>query len=260
MWGSLLPFHVRPVSLEEAARLLWVAEPIDPSRFSLTDAVSNFLLFVPIGLFAAAAAERVWPSRGRTVIVLAAGTLLSAALEFGQAFVIWRTPSNLDVLAETAGMAAGMTLRHIAALELDSAIAAALAAWRRATRAERVLLLYAGTFAIAWLLPFDFTLRPDEIADKFEHQRLLFPFTPSPDALTSTHLGFAGLAAVRSRGHAPCVGVRLRRAAPLCAPPPHVALLVVLTLAQITVFSRTTDLTVLVAMMPGVILGLPQPG
>ena len=74
VWGSLLPFHFRPESLAEAARLLWVAEPIDPARFSLTDAVSNFLLFVPIGLFVAAAVERVWPSRGRTLIVLAAGT------------------------------------------------------------------------------------------------------------------------------------------------------------------------------------------
>lgn len=256
VWGSLLPFHFRPVSLEEAARLLWVAEPIDPSRFSLTDAVSNFLLFVPIGLFVAAAVERVWPSRGRTVIVLAAGTLLSAALEFGQAFVVWRTPSNLDVLAEAAGTAAGIALRHIAARELDSAIAAALAAWRRATRAERVLLLYAMTFAVAWLLPFDFTLRPDEIADKYAHKRLLFPFTPSPDALTPVRLGLAGLAAVPlAWACAVCGCPPATRRSTLRAVLITVALLVVLTLAQITVFSRTTDMTVLVAMMPGVILG-----
>ena len=256
VWGSLLPFHFRPVSLAEAARLLWVAEPIDPARFSLTDAVSNFLLFVPIGLFVAAAVERVWPSRGRTLIVLAAGTLLSAALEFGQAFVIWRTPSNLDVLAETAGMAAGMALRHIAALELDAAIAAALAAWRRATRAERVLLLYAVTFAITWLLPFDFTLRPDEIADKYEHKRLLFPFTPSPDALTPTHLGFAGLAAIPlAWACAVCGCPPATRRSTLRAVLITLALLVVLTLAQVTVFSRTTDLTVLVAMMPAIIFG-----
>lgn len=256
VWGSVLPFHVRPVSLEEAARLLWVAEPIDPSRFSLTDAVSNFLLFVPIGLFVAAAVEHVWPSRVRTVIVLGAATLLSAALEFGQAFIVWRTPSNLDVLAEAAGAAAGIALRHIAALEMNSAIAAALAAWRRATRAERVLLLYAAAFAVAWLLPLDFTLRPDEIADKYAHKRLLVPFTPSPDAATPMHLGGAALAAVPlAWACAVCGCPPATRRSTLRAVLFTLALLVVLTLAQITVFSRTTDLTLLVAMMPGVILG-----
>ncbi|MEO8678640.1 MAG: VanZ family protein [Vicinamibacterales bacterium] len=108
--GSLFPFDFHRVPLSDALAVFSEAGRVDPSRLSLTDAVSNFLLFVPIGLFATGALERTRPGRSGAVLVIVAATLVSVVLELGQAFVSWRTPSSLDVVAEAAGAAAGLVL------------------------------------------------------------------------------------------------------------------------------------------------------
>ena len=107
VWGSLFPFDYRPASLGEAIDLFWISGGPGLAQFSLSDAFSNFLLFVPIGLFGAACIGRGtrWPA---AVLMVAGGVLLSMSVEFGQAFIAWRTPSTLDVVAETAGTTAGV--------------------------------------------------------------------------------------------------------------------------------------------------------
>ena len=256
VWGSLLPFEFRPVSFAEATDLLWGAGRFELARVSLTDAVSNFLLFVPIGLFVAATVERTWSARSQTMLVIAGGTLLSVTVEFGQAFVPWRTPSTLDILAEAAGTSAGVALWRMAARELDAAVDSALLVWRRSTTSQRLLLVYSVGFALAWLVPFDFTLRPDEIGNKYLHKRLLPPFTPSPDAAAPTHLRLAFAAAVPiGWAGAVCGCSPGTRRSVLRATLGTTIGLLVLALAQIPVFSRTTDLTILVAALPGVVLG-----
>jgi hypothetical protein len=123
---------------------------------------------------------------------------------------------------------------------------------RRSTFAERVLLACCAAFAVAWLLPADFTLRPAEIGDKYEHQRLLLPWMPSPDAATPGALGAIALAAV-PLGLAAVVcgcGGRSRRSAASGGLMAAMGL-VVLEALQIPVFSRTTDANELLAAIGG---------
>jgi glycopeptide antibiotics resistance protein len=258
VWGSLFPFDFHRVPISDLNRF-WNAWATAAS-WSLTDVVSNVLLFVPIGLCLAAVSERTWGARGAgkgaIAAVLCTGAALSVAIELAQTFVSWRTPSIVDVAAESAGMAGGVALWRYIDVELDALGRGIAITTSRATRTERVLLMYCAVFALAWWLPADFTLRPGEIGDKFEHKRLLLPFAGSPDAATSAALVTTamaalplGVAAVLS-GCGPSTRRSIASGATIAG-----LFLVVLELGQIPVFSRTTDGTSLVAAMAGAALG-----
>jgi glycopeptide antibiotics resistance protein len=253
-WGSWFPFAFRPMPLPVAAEWLWSSATL--AQLSVTDAVSNLLLFVPIGIFAAPVIGRRGRARDSAGII-ALGLALSIVLEIGQLLVPWRIPSVLDVACETAGMAVGVIVRRVAASQLDALTATVITAWRGAGIGRRVLWAYAAAFAIAWLMPFDFTIRPDEIADKYEHQRLLWPGMPSPDAASSAQrwltavaaapVGWAIVAWTDGRGSQRPVAAAIAYAA---------AFLVVLTLLQVTVFSRTTDTILTLMAMGGAAAGV----
>ena len=252
-WGSWFPFVFRPLPLSVAVEWLWWS--VRPAQLSLSDALSNLLLFVPIGVFAASVIGRSGRLRD-SMWVIALGVALSIVLEIGQLLVPWRIPSVLDVAFETAGLVMGVIMRRVAASELDALTCKVITAWRRAAPVERSLWAYVGIFAIAWLMPFDFTLRPAEIADKYEHKRLLLPWMPSPDAATALEWWLTGAAAV-PLGWAIVLwtsSTGWRRPVP-AAIAHSLVLLVALTLLQVTVFSRTTDTTLTFVAIGGAAIG-----
>jgi VanZ family protein len=260
VWGSLFPFEFHAVPAAEALRLFWAPWLRGAATWSISDLVSNVLLFIPIGVFATASLDGRTISSRRTliapVVVVAGALALSTAVEFSQAFIPDRTPSAVDVLAETLGAAIGAAAWRLRGAKFDDRIGNAIAAVAGASVPCRVLLTYCAVFAIAWLLPLDFTLRPGEIADKYEHKRLLLPFVPSPDAASRLELGAAfaaglplGVAAVVC-GAAPGRRRELASALRLAIPA-----LVALEVLQATVFSRTTDTTSLLAVIAATVAG-----
>lgn len=259
IWGSLFPFDFHPASLS-TARARFAAEWMAVRTvWSLTDLASNILLFVPIGLFVTATAAKARPQRSAAAIgaAVAASVVLSAAIEFGQALVPSRTPSALDIAAEAVGACAGATLWRFLGAEVDALAAAALEILRRSTRTERLLLVYCLVFAVAWLVPADFTLRPTEIGDKYIHQRLLLPLMPSPDAATRGELWLTAAAAIPLGaagmlcGRAPGTRRAVSQGAAIAG-----ASLAALELAQVPVFSRTTDVASLLAALVGAFAGV----
>jgi VanZ family protein len=245
VWGSLFPFDFHRVPWRDAVASFWSPLAVPVLRWSVSDFVSNVLLFVPIGLFAAAAVVGRRYARG--VVIVVAAVLLSAALELGQAFVPWRTPSVVDVAAEAIGAACGVVLWALVHEPLDAIVAAAVSLVRRSPVLERLLLAYCVLFAVAWLVPADFTLRPNEIADKYFHKRLLLPFTPSPDAATAGNLTMIGAAALPIGVTATLCGCGgAARRSLVMAALLATTFLIALEAAQIFVFSRTTDGTAFV--------------
>ena len=258
VWGSLFPFDVRAVSAGEAARLFWLPWQSGPATWSKSDLVSNVLLFMPIGLFLSAALDtRIGNRRAiGAAMVVAVACALSTAVELCQAFVPYRTPSAVDVMAETLGAALGVAA--LAAARVMDRHADLGGPGRLRARLgpvpppDRVLRL----FAIAWLLPLDFTLRPGEIADKYEHKRLLLPFAASPDAASPAALSAAFAAglplgvALVLWGSAPGRRRALTPALRLAIPS-----LLALEAIQVTVFSRTTDTTSLLAVIAATVAG-----
>jgi VanZ family protein len=241
VWGSLFPFDFHPVSWGDAVASFWSPLEVPVPRWSVSDFVSNVLLFVPIGLFGTGAFSA---SRyvGRILFVLTTSMVLSISIELAQAFVPWRTPSVVDVGAEIFGAACGIFVWTLVRRRLDALVAAAVSLVRRSPLAERLLLVYCALFAVAWLVPADFTLRPNEIADKYFHKRLLLPFTPSPDAATARDLTMIGAAALPIGVTATLCGCGgAARRSIVTAALIATTFLIGLEAAQIFVFSRTTD-------------------
>ncbi len=178
VWGSLFPFTFHLVSFAEAGGLLWRTRGFvfDVAAWSLTDIASNALLFIPMGIFVSATLEPTRLVRHSFLRVVGFAFLLSVAVEFGQGFVRWRTPSLLDVTSAALGAGVGFFVWRVARGSIDAAFAGLGRTWRSSTRVERTLLLYGALFACAWLVPFDVTIRPNEVLDKYQHQRLILPF------------------------------------------------------------------------------------
>ena len=262
VWGSLFPFVVDPVTPAAALTAFLRAWGRGPASWSISDFVSNVLLFVPIGLFASAALQSRGASARRAVLTVLVGTtLLSVGVELTQAWIRWRTASIVDVLAEQAGCVAGIVIWLVARDRIGAAVEWGCEAMRTATPFQRTLAVYCAVFAVFWLLPLDVTLRPGEIADKAFHKRLLLPFMASPDAATAGELALCLLAAVPlgiAAAHAgvgrgtPRRGMReaLDRALRFALPG-----ILALELCQVFVFSRTTDMTVVLPLSAGILAG-----
>ena len=264
VWGSLFPFDFHAVPLSDAAALFWTRWAHDTGSWSLTDLVSNVLLFLPIGLLLSASLRGRTPFSGASLgqrgtnalLTVAAATVLSVVIEFAQAFVSWRTPSIVDVAAEIGGAACGIAIWRLLSAELDRMLCAAVSLVRRSTWFEQLLLACCAAFAVAWLLPADFTLRPAEIGDKYQHKRLLLPWMPSPDAATGGELVAIAVAAVPIGLAAAVCGCRAgSRRSVASAACIAAAALVALELIQMPIFSRTTDANELLAALGGSTVG-----
>jgi glycopeptide antibiotics resistance protein len=254
--GSLQPFRFHAVPLTTAIASLWDFERIGPVAAS--DVFANCLLFVPLGLFGSAA---FGSRRTQASVVVAVGIVLSVAIELAQAFVSWRTPSIIDVSAEGFGTVIGVALWRVVYTRVDPVVALLTDRLARTTSLDRLVLVYVAGLSALWLAPFDFTIRPSELAEKYERLRLLLPFSPSPYAATTAELlwmvaavipvGMAGVVIEKwRRGRASISGGLLAAVCWIAA----------LTCAQVFVASRTTDSTVMVAALPGLTLGAVASG
>jgi VanZ family protein len=104
LYGSLYPFrfYIPPGTTNPLVSLL-ATWRIPVSR---GDNLSNFLLYVPFGLFAFRAWRR-WPPAARILAITAAGCVLSVAVEIAQRYDLTRDQGMADVYANTAGTLAG---------------------------------------------------------------------------------------------------------------------------------------------------------
>jgi VanZ family protein len=78
-----------------------------PRYVTAFDLAANVLGYLPFGLLCALAAYPGQSARGATLIALVAGGTLSLLLETAQSYLPARIASNLDLLANMAGAAAG---------------------------------------------------------------------------------------------------------------------------------------------------------
>jgi VanZ family protein len=140
LYGSLQPFHLRPVDfdspLDLLLRLRWGISP--PG-----DMFVNVVLYMPFGAALAWVLPERWPNAARLGAAGLAGLLLSLSVEVAQWFIVTRFASLADVTMDTVGSllgcACGLLLR---------------AGGERLARSERVRVTQdpvAAGLLVAWL-------------------------------------------------------------------------------------------------------------
>ena len=178
-YGSWVPLQLRRVPLADAIELFRQTPFVPVLRASNSDLLTNVLLFIPIGFFLlGAAANR---SRGLAAIWFVPVGLfclaLSIGIEFGQIFVSGRTPSWNDVFAETLGGLLGALAWPVLGTMVVDWLAVIGQSESQRDRLFRLLGAYAALWFLLAVLPFDFTVRPEELAEKFRAGRIvLMPF------------------------------------------------------------------------------------
>jgi glycopeptide antibiotics resistance protein len=256
-YGSFVPLRLRYIGLGEAVQQ-FAATPLIPlSQASRSDFITNVLLFVPIGfLLLGAFANR---SRGLAVglfvPIVAIAIALSVAIEFGQTFVRGRTPSWNDVVAESLGAGIGAVVWVAVGNAVVDWLAALFRSESESDRVYRILGAYVGVWTMLGLLPFDFTVRPEEFAAKFRAGRIVFE--PFPAGWTLRDAGGTLLMAV-PLGAFGVVAARAQRIAQPTVVGLVLGLAVALAIegAQLLSFSRTADATDLIMNATGVCLGV----
>jgi len=250
MYASLGPFQLR-VGLAIAWRVLAGTWP--PFIGSKTDFLSNVLLQAPLGYLVAGAiaADR----RSRHVVAVAATAVLCAALavsiELAQVSIPSRTPQLIDVVAETIGAVAGAVCWTL----IGDTLLRRVRCWWQAHggRGLAALLMYVAVWTLWQWRPFDFTVRPAEVAGKYHSGQIVV----SPRQLPLTIAVSVLLAALAA---AP-IGVAALRALPGNTPRARamivsVAWILVVAAGQVAVLSRITHLLFFAAAIAGSVGGV----
>jgi VanZ family protein len=250
-YASLGPFRMH-VGLSIAWRVL--AETWPPLIGSKTDFLSNLLLQAPLGFFLAAAIAADRRSRravavGVTALVCAA---LAVAIELAQVSIPSRTPQLIDVIAETIGAIAGAVCWTVVG---DTLLAIVRRWWEaRGGPLLGALLIYVAGWTLWQWLPFDFTLRPAEVAGKYRAGLIAFSPPHEVPAIMLVAVVLAALAA------AP-IGIAALRALGDSRPRSWAVLassawVVVVAGGQLAVLSRATSLLSFVAAIAGCAVGV----
>ncbi|MGH7893181.1 MAG: VanZ family protein, partial [Candidatus Binatia bacterium] len=167
IYGSLIPFEIRPRSFDAALRAFSQIPHLRLGVASRADWVANILLYIPLAFLLAGAAASARSAVGRFAGTLAAVLfclLLAVAVEFTQLFFPPRTVSQNDLIAEAIGTGLGVAFwfaagRRIVGLAKEVKIGGPLA-----TRAA-ITLYVAGYLAFS-LFPYDFLVSAKELAAK----------------------------------------------------------------------------------------------
>ena len=184
IYGSLLPFDLRPLRLEDAWHQFRGSVMTLPSgRISRTDVLANILLFVPVGfsLSAALLADRPrWPGLVWAIpLIVSLSLLVSMAAEFLQLFTPDHVPSGVDIAAQTVGCVAGILAWTLAGQAMTTWMRETLAAAPQ-DRVSRALAAYAFLWILFNLAPFDITLDLGSLAERIHSGRVtIIPFSGS---------------------------------------------------------------------------------
>jgi VanZ family protein len=183
IYGSLVPFHYRPMAREEALATYQRAL-IFQGFSSRSDLLANILLFIPLSylLLAAISVDRpAWVSWTMVLPILLFCTGLSAAIEFTQIFFPPRCPDINDIIGESIGAILGAALWLGFGRTITGWCRQVWSAHLRPGFASLLLPGYLVFLMLYNLLPLDLTLSPTEIVHKYRHGRIqIIPYAIPP--------------------------------------------------------------------------------
>jgi O-antigen ligase/VanZ family protein len=169
--GSLTPFETQTVGLAEAGRRFLDLSWRSPDFSSRVDAVSNIVLFAPLGFLfmGSLTADVASPTRrlGAAALVLLGAIGFGACLEYLQCWFPNRTTSANDVAAQLIGAIIGVG----SWLALGQKCVERWRQWR-ISRADlsafqQLILWYAAGLVLWWCWPVELSLHPVDLYHKY---------------------------------------------------------------------------------------------
>ena len=254
VYGSLIPFQVRPMTWEAAWAGFWAMPYLDLGAASRADWVANLILYVPLSFLLLGA---MWPRDGRASRIAAASAVLvfcfalAVAVEFVQQFFAPRTVSQNDLLAEGLGALIGIivwwgygpTLLTMASDVARSGASAPRAAFR----------LYGLALILVALFPFDFVVSGRELDQRLANIALWHVAGFDRSLLHGTAELLAPLLAYAPLGA--LAALSNRRASLGSALALGLGLAAFLEVAQLFVFSAVTSVISVIAAGAGTAIG-----
>lgn len=165
VYGSLVPFELRPHTFDEAIELFFAIRYLDLGIESRADWVANIVLYVPLAFLGCAWAvglRSTSPLRHLTALLILAFCLsVAVAVEFTQIFFAPRTVSLNDLLAETLGSIGGILLFKFGRLRLARLLDAFFDGGHSSVYAA--IMAYSAFYLLLSLFPYDFILSLREL-------------------------------------------------------------------------------------------------
>ncbi len=181
VYGSLIPFELRPLTLDQALVRFRHIAYLELGAASRADWIANLVLYVPLAFFGCSALLGLREARrsGAVILIgiLAFCVAVAVAVEFIQQFFAPRTVSLNDLVAEILGSIGGIGLwrygRHYLAALLDSFARGGRESVQAAATAYTLLYL------ILALFPYDFVVFGDELLTRLVSPNLGWLLAPA---------------------------------------------------------------------------------
>lgn len=259
VYGTTMPFDFSVPSHQLGAR--WdVAFGFPWPRSSITDFVSNIMLFIPWGfLFAALLAMR-----GRSLVTaISLAAIGAATLGFGveclQLITPGRTPSAFDVISNTGGSIVGAPIGYVAIRKFWPRYRPVFFQLLQQRPWWMLACAVVMAMGFASLSPFDFTLDVSSIKGQIKSGRVI-PFGKTlwgnPVADEPWDWLFESMMWMMAGGAFALAIVQSRRPAIWCAPLICGVVASLFEIVQIMVRSRMTDTTSVVFALIGATVGM----
>ncbi len=177
VYGSLVPLHYSQLDFAQAIERFRQIPYLRLGIDSRSDWVANLLLFIPIGFTWTATflVDRRGLLRAfvTAVIVVACSIAASVAIEFTQIWFPPRTVSQNDIYAEAIGGLTGIFLWFILGQRLTNWLRSYSAAHSANQQLDWLLQAYFLGLVVYSVLPFDLTIRPEEIFRKYREGKIV---------------------------------------------------------------------------------------
>jgi VanZ family protein len=178
VYGSLLPFQLRPPPTAGAWEAFLRLPYLQLGVGSRADWVANLLLYIPLGFLTVGWAQgrsAANPIHGLAALIVVGA--IAVGVEYAQIFFAPRTVSMNDLAAEWLGAAIGVALWYATHHRLARLLADTLGRGRVALRAA--ILLYLAAYVALAVFPFDFLVSLTELRWRLSTESWGILFAPA---------------------------------------------------------------------------------
>ena len=152
--AGLIPFYFAPRQDAPGSRVFYDTSVHD---LILPDIVSNIFLYVPLGgLLFWAFHRRMRYAAAAALCAIGTAGLLSAGIEYGQAYIVIRVSSLIDLISNVIGATLGALIAWVCRLLIPKITAAAVREFRQRPYAV-VLKAYGAVLILFAAAPFTFS-------------------------------------------------------------------------------------------------------